>query len=141
MTMELEGKVSLDDFAEAMLNLKLMIQTLSMELNADDIDWLIDDLRAGSAGASIRGASEMPGRVEKVVYAFGIVGESLAAGTPIPYSDKVRRRASALTQVIGDGIKVHSPVHGAGNFNNIGFHWPSGPRRYPVCSRHGERHG
>lgn len=105
MTMELEGKVSLDDFAEAMLNLKLMIQTLSMELNADDIDWLIDDLRAGSAGASIRGASEMPGRVEKVVYAFGIVGESLAAGTPIPYSDKVRRRASALTQVIGDGIR------------------------------------
>jgi hypothetical protein len=105
MTMELEGKVSLDDFAEAMLTLKHLIRTLSMELNADGIDWMVDDLRTGSASASIRGTSQMPGEVEKVVRAVGIVGDSLASGTPMPYSDKVRRRASALTQVIGDGIR------------------------------------
>jgi len=105
VTIELEGDVPLSLFAQAIQQWQQLLSELSSEIGRDaNIEWIVDDLRAGSAIATVRGESEQTGTLERVVRGYEIVGKALATNQPIPYSDRVATPARALTSVLNGKI-------------------------------------
>ena len=105
LTLALEGDVSLREFSEAMQHFHDLVKGLSQEIAGSvRIDWAIEDLEAGSAVAVVRGTSEQPQVVARVVSAYATIGHALASGDPIPYSETVSRYAQAITRVLNGRI-------------------------------------
>jgi len=105
LTLELIGEVPLDRFAAATKHLQGLIEALSEEIASDaEIEWLVEELEAGSATTTVRGISEQVEAVRSVVLAYGNVGEALEQGNPIRYSPRVQRTATALTNILDGKI-------------------------------------
>lgn len=105
LTLYLTGDVSLAQFAEAVRHFSNLVDLLSREVAPEtEIDWMVEDLQAGSALASIVGVAERETPVLRVVRAYEAVGQSLQRGEPILFSEPIRREAVAITKVINDKI-------------------------------------
>lgn len=105
LTLALNGDVPLKTFAQAIDQFTRLVDALSGEVARDaSIEWLIDDLQAGSAIATVRGESEQAALVGRVTAAYMIVGQALSLGQPIPYSDRVKAPARALTQLLNNRV-------------------------------------
>lgn len=105
LTISLSGEVSLSTFADIIQHFARLVDLLTREVAADTkIDWLVNDLQAGSALATIEGISEHQPAVQRVVQAYENVGISLQRGEPIEYSESVDKEARAITKVIGREI-------------------------------------
>jgi hypothetical protein len=116
VTLELDGVVPVKLYADAMGHLDDLIDTLTDEVSGQaGIVWLVEDLEFSevasaepvayaSAKATIRGDAPNSNPVERVVRAYSSVGKALAAHTPIPYSDLVRKRAEKLVAVLNGKI-------------------------------------
>ena len=105
LTLEIGGEVSLQDLADGFVRFRKLIDALTDEVSEKaGITWVVDDLRPGSAVATIRGEAPKPEDVGRVVHAYGIVGRSLQHGEPIPYSEKVRRSARDLLSLLGGKV-------------------------------------
>ena len=105
LTLALEGEVSLQNFASAISNFNLLLAQLSAEVGGNaDIEWVIDDLSAGSATATFRGIYQDTMVVDSVIDAYEKIGNALSFGEQIPYSDKVRKYTTALTGIINGRI-------------------------------------
>lgn len=105
LTLALNGDVGLAEFAQAILQFRTLVDALSKELGvADDIRWYIHDLQVGSTIATVRGETDSPSKVERVVTAYGDVGVALQSGTRPSYSDPVVNAARAITQVLNGHI-------------------------------------
>ena len=105
LTLALNGEVPLSEFAKAIGHLNDLVRALSNELVTDTaVEWLIENLESGSAIATVRGYSDTPEAVSKVVQAYEIVGVHLQSNTPIPYSGRVSESAHALTKVLNGQI-------------------------------------
>ena len=104
--MALEGDVSLVEFAKAISNLNRLLNQLTKEVNKDDadVDWIVDELYAGSAVATFRGVNGDLSSVENVVNAYEDVGDSLQSGRNINYSATTQRYARDLVSVIADRV-------------------------------------
>lgn len=106
VTLRLGGEVPLAQFAIAVSRFDVLVRALSKEIASDAaIEWLVDDLEWSSAIATVRGHSEMPSAVRRVVVAYGDVGGALAAGQPIPFSSTVAEAARAITSVLNGRVK------------------------------------
>lgn len=105
LTLYLDGDVSLSEFAETIRHFSSLVDLLSRELASDSkINWVVDDLQAGSALASVVGVSSDEGAVLRVVEAYENVGRSLQRHEPIPFPESIAREAVAITKVLGDKI-------------------------------------
>jgi len=105
LTLALEGEIGLQEFASAFSNLSLLINQLSKEVDKDaQIDWLVEELYAGSAVATFRGDYPDGLIVENVIDAYEKVGDALAAGKEIPFSEIIRRHATALTNILDNKV-------------------------------------
>jgi hypothetical protein len=105
LTLALNGDVSLDEFARTMQHFTALVDALSRDIGPGvEIDWMIDDLQADSAIATVMGVSTQEGMVEKVVRAYANVGEALEKGEPIPYSSRVEQEATEITKVLNGRI-------------------------------------
>lgn len=105
LTIQLEGDVSLADFVNTMTHFNRFITELSKEVTGDDaIEWVIDDLQAGSALATVVGFSPEQDKVARVIDAYERVGEAVESNTGFPYSDRVRNELVAITKKISDKI-------------------------------------
>ena len=101
LTIALEGDVLLPQFVETMMRFKNLVDLLSREVAPDaEINWLIEDLQAGSAMATVAGVADEPEPITRVVEGYSRIGSVLQRGDPIPFSDGVRREAVAITKVI-----------------------------------------
>lgn len=113
LTLALEGEVALHEFASAINNFNLLLNQLSSEVAGDaKIEWFIDEMHAGSAIATFRGVYPEVNIVENVVNAYEIVGDALANGREIPFSELVKRHAIALTNLLDgriSGIRFETP--------------------------------
>jgi hypothetical protein len=108
ITLELQGSVSLEQFAEAVGHFHALIAALSVESDAPDVRWEIDALTASSAIATVRGVSQNgtePGRIEQVVRNYLEVGQALERGETVPYSNKVRKEANGLAGMLRSGVE------------------------------------
>ncbi|OGN89732.1 MAG: hypothetical protein A2158_06190 [Chloroflexi bacterium RBG_13_46_14] len=105
ITLALEGDVSLVEFAKAISNLNLLLNQLSKEVNRDaDVEWIVDELYAGSAVTTLRGVNGDLSSVENVVNAYENIGESLQSGRNINYSTITQRYARDLVSVIDNRV-------------------------------------
>ena len=105
LTCALEGDVTLSSFAKMLSEFNLLLNNLSKEVgNNAAIDWMVEELYAGSAIATFHGFFEDVKVVENVVDAYETVGESLAYGTEMPFSEVVRRNAWNLTNILDGQI-------------------------------------
>lgn len=105
LTFALEGDVSLEKFTQAMIHFRNLINELAREVAAGiSIEWLIEELGAGSALATIAGIADSQEPVLNVIDAYAKVGQSLQYREPIPFSRAVEREAKSLTQVVGNDV-------------------------------------
>ena len=105
LTLALEGDVSLVEFAKAISNLNLLLNQLTKEVNKDaEVDWIVDELYAGSAVATFRGVNGDLSSIENVVNAYEDVGDSLQSGRSINYSAITQRYARDLVSVIDNRV-------------------------------------
>jgi len=104
ITLALNGEVDLHRFAIAVSNLEILVQGLSKEKGAENTRWVIYDLQASSAMATVRGESDILGEVERVVNAYEDVGQSLQAGQRPNYSEPIVKAANAIIAVLGDKV-------------------------------------
>jgi hypothetical protein len=105
LTIALEGDVLLIEFVETMNRFRNLVDLLSREVAPDtEIEWLVEDLQAGSAMATVVGLSDEPMPVLDVVRGYSRLGDALQRQEPIPFSEALRREAIALTKVIGNKI-------------------------------------
>lgn len=109
LTLALNGDVSLQDFSGAIQEFLNLVTGLDDEVAKDiPIEWLVTDLEAGSALATIRGivedSSDMEA-VERVVNAYLDVGESIMQARPLNYSKPVQSAARKLVSIINGKVK------------------------------------
>lgn len=105
LTLALDGEVALQEFAIAISNFNALVNQLSKEAGENaQIDWVIDELYSGSAVATFRGVHPDYQIVENVVGAYEQVGDALATGREVPFSETVRRHAAALTSVLNGKV-------------------------------------
>jgi hypothetical protein len=140
LTLALNGDVPLRTFAQAIDQFTRLVDALSGEVAREAaIEWLIDDLQAGSAIATVRGQSERAEVVARVTAAYMIVGRALSAGQPIPYSDRVKAPARALTQLLDNrvtSLRFETPEADVVVGNTI-----SGEQNLPPIYAYGVLHG
>ncbi len=104
LTLALGGDVPLPIFATAIERFSQLVQALSAEISPEAIEWIIDDLQAGSALATVKGESDDQDKVARVVSAYGSVGKALEAGRAIPYSDRIARAALSITGILNGKV-------------------------------------
>ena len=101
MTLVLNGDIPFKAFAAAVASFSRLVDALSTELDAaDGVEWFIDDLEKSSTIATIRGESETPDKVERVVSGFIQVGKAVETRTSVPFSNVVVRHGKAITEVL-----------------------------------------
>ena len=104
ITLSLDGEVRLADWVVAVRELQQMVDALAGQLSADsDLDWVVDDLRAGSALATIRGVGDTEA-VHRVVRGYERVGESLQRCRPVPFGPKVSVPAKRIARLVNASI-------------------------------------
>lgn len=114
LTFALEGEVALEEFASAINNFNSLLNNLSGDVGGGaKVEWVIDELYAGSAVATFHGVYEDIKIVEHIIDAYEDVGDSLANGREITYSSSVKRSAQNLTSILNGkitAIRFETPV-------------------------------
>jgi hypothetical protein len=109
LTLALNGDISLNDFAITVTNFQHLVDSLTADVaGGEGIEWVIEDLQAGSAIMTLRGSAGNETAVERVVRAYHVVGQALERHEPIPYAPAIVRWATALTSIIDGKI---SSIH------------------------------
>lgn len=105
LTFALEGDVTLGYFAIALSEFDALLNNLSKEVGGDaKIDWMVEELYAGSAIGTFHGIYEDVKIVETIVDAYEEVGDALSSGRDIPFSEAVRRNARNITSILDGRI-------------------------------------
>ena len=104
LTLGLDGDVRLADWANAVTGLREIVDGLAAELSKDhDLEWIVDDLQASSAIATIRGVGNSDA-IHRVVRGYERVGESLASNKPLPFGTQVSASATRLVRLINGSV-------------------------------------
>lgn len=105
LTFALEGDITLASFASALSEFNALLDNLSKEVgNNSPVDWVVEELYAGSASATFHGIYEDVKIVETIVEAYEEVGDALSSGREIPFSEAVRRNCRNITGVLNGKI-------------------------------------
>lgn len=105
LTMALNGEVPLPEFARAIGHFNALVAGLSSDIASGiTIEWIIDELAAGSAVTTIRGVSEDTRILSAIVDAYSEVGKALQTNKPIPYSERVSKPARSLIEMLNGKI-------------------------------------
>jgi len=105
LTLRLNGEIPLELFSQAINNLNILIKALSNEIDSKaDIEWEIIELESGSATTVIEGKSTDIETVEKIIAAYAAIGAALQNNRPIPYPNKIVKKAKAITNILNGKI-------------------------------------
>jgi hypothetical protein len=105
---KMNGVIQLKQFSKTISDLFELINILSSEIGDknNSINWTVEELDAGSAFITVRGESPDRTQVERIIQAYGTIGENLEQNKTIPYSDTVVRKAHDLIQINGGMTSV-----------------------------------
>ncbi len=105
LTLVLNGRVTLAQFATATQSLYKLVDALSCEIDRKaKVEWDIVGLEVSSAITTVKGEAQSPETIAAVVHAFEIVGESLRQYSPVPYSARVARPAANIVKLLNGRI-------------------------------------
>jgi hypothetical protein len=109
LTLALNGDISLADFSKAIQQFFNLLCALHDDVAKESsIEWLVENLEAGSAIATIRGIGQEESdeqAIEHVIEAYLDVGYSIQRETTPNYSKPVQTAAKKLTSLINGRIK------------------------------------
>lgn len=110
LTLGLTGELTLAQHAAATQNLQRLVLALSKLIaKKHRIEWLLDNLSAGSAVTTARAeayhADDLPA-IEAVISAYEAVGDALAHDTTIPYPPAVEWPARAIVGLLNRHIST-----------------------------------
>ena len=99
VTFELGGQIDIRILADGLKEFHRLVSALTPE--KVKIVWIVDDLRASSAVATLRGEADDQADVERVVADYNAVGRALSENEELPagYSRDVKRVADAIKQM------------------------------------------
>lgn len=105
ITFGIRGAVTLANLAEALTNMRHLVDALQREIAPEAaLTWLVDDLRPGSAIATFRPQGPDVESAAAIVAAYGAIGSALERGEEIPYSAPVRSSARRLSLALREGV-------------------------------------
>lgn len=112
VTLVLNGNVRISDLAKATTALSRLIEQLGKEIAPEcKIDWIVDELQAGSASMSLHGSvsdkheTQNLIAVEKVVKAYENVGRAACEGNLREYSKDIQADVIEIASLIDTGIQ------------------------------------
>lgn len=103
MTLALGGEVDLHQFAIAISNFEVLARALSKDAKAEGVKWIIYDLQAGSATATVRGEGDVLAEVEQVVNDYEALGQSAQKGE-YPDKPEIAKPLREITGLLGDKV-------------------------------------
>ncbi len=107
LTLVLEGDVPLDLFADEVRSLNGLLEALSGELDRSaKIEWLVADLKPGSAEVTLRGEADALEIVERAVGGYRAIGRALERREPIPFGPRVREQVENMTRHINERGRI-----------------------------------
>ena len=71
VTFALGGRIEIQELAKGINVFKRLITALTQ---SQDVDWVVEDLRPGSAVATLRGEAADPIKIERIVDDYGDIG-------------------------------------------------------------------
>jgi hypothetical protein len=98
VTLVLNGDVSLEAFAEAIVHFNELVKALSEEVGSPDLDWRMADLQVSSAMATSQGFGLLHA-IEAVVHGFDDVGAALETNKPINHAEPVKVAAQKIVSI------------------------------------------
>lgn len=107
LAIRLDGAVPVIEFAKALGHFAALITLLSKEVaGVVRVEWEIAKLESSSPKVLARGISPELEMVERVILAYGIVGQALQSDQPIPYSAEVVGEARQLVGILNGRVKA-----------------------------------
>lgn len=108
LTLALNGDVTIEDFSKAMNQFKEIIKGLKDDVAPDSkIDWYIDELKAGSATAVLRGLpitnNDIPA-IRNISEAYADVGRRIVHGETLAFNTTVINAVTNLRKMINGHI-------------------------------------
>jgi len=101
ITLALNGDINIHQFSIAISNLESLVREITKDIAADkNVQWIIHDLQAGSAVATVRGESDIVSDVERIVDAYTNVGKALEQGKRPDYSESVVKAARGIVGIL-----------------------------------------
>lgn len=109
LTIALTGEVTLADFNESVARFHALVDALTDHAGGRGaIEWVVTELQAGSAEATIRAkpaTKDAWPAIERVVSSYIEVGAALERGAPPPFPEPVQRTAVDLLGVLSGAIE------------------------------------
>ena len=97
LTFEIGGRVEITEFAEGIVAFRRLIAALTPR-NAG-VAWVVEDLQPGSAVVTLRGESDDPVAVERIVDEYERIGAALSRNEDLP---QLKQRAQSASYTIRD---------------------------------------
>ena len=110
LTFELGGRVEIADFANGVAAFQRLVTALTPR-NAG-VAWVVEDLQPGSAVVTIRGESDDPVAVERIVDSYEKIGAALSWHEDLPQLNQRAKTASyAIRDLTGatDYVRFETP--------------------------------
>ncbi len=105
ITIAYEGKVSPKDVSALVNNFAALVEILSRDVaHAADIDWEVEKIQGGSASLTFAGTHVHPHKVQTVVRAWQVIGESVQRGEQVPYPDKIKKHIDGITHQLNGRV-------------------------------------
>ena len=93
VTFALGGRIEIQELAKGINVFKRLITALTQ---SQDVDWVVEDLRPGSAVATLRGEAADPIKIERIVDDYGDIGGLLERQESLQYSRRIIQAAGAI---------------------------------------------
>lgn len=94
LTFEIGGKVDIRQFHEGITRFHRLVSVLTGRQVG--IRWVVEDLQPGSAVITLQGESDIPSKVEKIVYDYDNIGRALEFGESLNYRPQVKQAAERI---------------------------------------------
>lgn len=110
LTFAMGGRVEIEQFQKGVTQLQRLVAALTPR---GAVRWMVEDLQPGSAVITLRGESESPVAVAKVVDDYGNVGKALERQEALHhYSERVRKAAQGIRDLAGsvDYLRFETPL-------------------------------
>jgi hypothetical protein len=107
VTLVLDGRVPLSEFAKGMVGFNELVSALSEEVANGSVGWVLDDLQYSSAIATARGEGSTKD-IDRVVLAYADVGKTLEARDGLRYGPKVLRAVEKIVDISVERVRFET---------------------------------
>ena len=119
LTFEMGGRVEIGQLERGIARFRRLVSELSRETG---VNWVVEDLHPGSAVITLKGESDTPSKVEKIVGDYDSIGKALELQEPLQFDAGTIRAAEAIKSLASsfEYIRLETPNSDYTIFGNGG---------------------